>query len=236
LGVRSLAILKEILNLNYTYLKRKIDYSQNREKTKLRTINEANGRLILSMFENYKPVFVLSTGRCGTKFLSFLINKSPAVSSYHEPIPTLQYFNDFVFKNQKQVLVLGKMFKAARFELILNNFIKGKKYFESNQCMTFFAPVISDIFKKSKFIHIIRHPGDFARSCMLRGYYDRNKLWDIGRIKMDDKIKWKKLSRLEKVSWLYEETNNFIEDFKENIPKDRILTLKSEALFTKKVK
>jgi hypothetical protein len=38
------------------------------------------------------PVFVLSTGRTGTQFLTELLSHSSLVRAYHEPEPTLNLF------------------------------------------------------------------------------------------------------------------------------------------------
>ena len=113
-------------------------------------IHHADQQTIDEMYEIYSPVFILTTGRSGTIFLTRLLGLSQSIIPYHEPAPTLQYFSNFAFHNQKDEDVLTKMVDAARMELIMGVYIKSKTYVESNQCMTFFVPAIKMLFKKFK--------------------------------------------------------------------------------------
>ncbi len=121
---------------------------------------------ISRMYSDYSPVFVLSTGRTGTKFISELIKKTDNIDSFHEPVPTLQYYSDYAFHNQDKIALLKKMINVSRIEIILNSYIGEKIYFESNQCLTFFAYALNELFIKAKFVHLVRHPGDFVRSAI----------------------------------------------------------------------
>jgi hypothetical protein len=197
---------------------------------KFRSIHHVDQETIGGMYETYSPVLILSTGRSGSKFIAKLLDLASNVTAYHEPVPTLQYFSNYAFHHQKEEEILVNMIDAARMELILEVFIKNKIFVESNQCLTFFAPLIAKLFKKSKFIHLVRHPGDFVRSAVRKGWYKNDSIWESGRVKMADKNVWAKMDQIEKLSWTWNTTNRFIEEFKCRIGGERVFDLRIEDL------
>jgi hypothetical protein len=205
------------------------------KKKKFAIIHHVDQETIEYMYNMYPSVFILSTGRAGSKFLAALLDQSGNVTAYHEPRPTLQYFSNYAFHCQDEE-ILSKIINAARMELILEVFIKNKIYVESNQCLAFFAPVIANLFKKSKFVHLVRHPGDFVRSAIRKGWHKNDSIWESGRVKMADKNLWSKMDQIEKLSWVWNITNRFIEEFKSGIEDDRINVCKLENLSENKEK
>jgi hypothetical protein len=203
---------------------------------KFRIIHHVDQKTIDEMYNAFSPVFILSTGRAGSKFLTALLDQSVNVTAYHEPCPTLQYFSDYAYHHQSEADILTNMINAARMELILEVFIKNKIYVESNHCLTFFAPVLANLFKKSKFVHLVRHPGDFVRSAIRKGWHKNDSIWESGRVKMTDKNQWAKMDQIEKLSWVWNITNRFIEEFKSGIEDDRIYVSKLEDLSEDKEK
>lgn len=197
---------------------------------RFKIIHHVDQKTIKEMYEEYSPVFILSTGRSGSKTIATLLDYSENVTAYHEPRPTLQYFSNYAFHHQSEVKILSNMIDAVRMEMILEVFIKNNIYVESNQCLTFFAPVIARLFKRSKFVHLIRHPGDFIRSAIRKGWHKNDSIWESGRVRMADKNRWAKMDQIEKLSWLWMTTNSFIETFKEQIETKRVITLKFEDL------
>tara|TARA_B100000953_G_C17823146_1_gene359250 strand:- start:124 stop:615 length:492 start_codon:yes stop_codon:yes gene_type:complete len=95
---------------------------------------------------------------------------------------------------------------------------------------------ISELFPKSKFIHLVRHPGDFVRSGIRRKYYKGNE-YDDSRltplVNQEAYNSWDEFSDIEKIGWLWNTTNNFIEKEKVHLTADRIILIKSEDLFSK---
>jgi hypothetical protein len=195
-----------------------------------RMIHHVDRATIDRMYREYSPVFLLSTGRSGSKFLANLLALSPNTAAFHEPRPTLQYFSDYAFHHQEEKAILTNMIDVARMESILEIFIKDKIYVESNQCLSFFAPVIAERFKKAKFVHVIRHPGDFVRSALRKGWHRNDSIWEAGRVKIADKKQWEGMDQIEKLAWVWVTTNRFIDFFKEAIAPSRSLTLTFEAL------
>lgn len=183
--------------------------------------------------------FVLSTGRVGTALLTKLLNLQLDLDAFHVPEPELVYPSKMIYlrqcNNDVDLKCLEDMSISVRYELIRRSWLSGGKFVETNNPITFFAHGLASVFKQSKFIHLIRHPGDFARSGLRRGYYNNNCV-NEGRLvpspNCDVKKIWNKLHQIEKVAWLWNETNSFIEDFKSNIQQDRVLTIKSEDLFS----
>jgi hypothetical protein len=203
------------------------------DKINFKMIHHVDQRTIDEMYHDYSPVFVLSTGRSGSKLIVNLLNLSDNVTAYHEPRPMLQYFSNYAYHHQQEEEILCNMINAARMELVLEVFIKNQIYVESNQCLTFFAPVIAQLFKKSKFVHLVRNPGDFVRSAVRKGWHKNDSIWESGRVKMGDKEQWAQMDQIERLSWLWMTTNQFIEDFKTQVHKSRAFTLKFEDLVQK---
>jgi len=225
--------LKKIAKLNLNYFRKYFYYKYNLDNLNYMHIHNVPSNVINQMYENYSPVFVLSHGRTGTKFLAKILNCSHDIKAFHEPKPTLQYFCNYIYKNQNKKVILTKIFDSARNELLLETFIKEKIYVETNQCLTFLAHSIADLFPKSKFIHLVRHPGDFVRSGMMKGWYNSDSIWEEGRIKPIVLQGWQKQDNIAKLTWLWNETNQYIENFKEYLGNDsRIMFLKSEDIFS----
>lgn len=174
------------------------------------------------------PCFVLSTGRCGTKLLTHLLQEKSSIKAVHVPTPEFTHYGDFAYKNAlEQPEVVTRIVDAARYEQIRNAWLLGKKYVETNNRITFFCHALADLFPNSRFIHLVRQPEAFITSGMARDWYSNAVLHDEGRITPEDS----NLKQAEKIAWLWNETNRFIEDFKEKTAADRVLTIRSDELF-----
>ncbi len=188
-----------------------------------------------SGWQNIRPCFVLSTGRSGTRLLTDILLSAPDAMPLHEPRPELYRPSRLAYEQLKdQPEIFREVFKSAREEYLLKAIQQEKIYVETNNQCTFFAPIIRDIFPKAIFIHIVRHPGAFVRSGIRRKWYSGSHSHDIGRIEpLTEPLKaqWPAFSLIEKNGWLWNETNQYIEDFKSSIPAEICLTVKAEDLF-----
>lgn len=182
------------------------------------------------MFDNYAPVFILSTGRTGTKLMTKIFSHYDQIDAHHEAFPMLQYFPNYIYHNQENSDMLKGMFLAARMELILNAFNNYKTYIESNQCLVFYAYIISNLFKKAKFIHLIRHPGAFIRSAVMKGFHLNDSIWESGRVRMENMSEWLKHDQIEKLAWVWNTTNKFIIDFFDKIESERTMVVRLEDI------
>ncbi|MCF8218597.1 MAG: sulfotransferase [Bacteroidales bacterium] len=175
-----------------------------------------------------RPVFFLSTGRTGTAFFARLLNRTNQYQAFHFPFPDFTGENVQAYKLYRQTgmgeakisQALAQTFVAGRQQLLHKNFLYGKRYCETNNNLTFFAPALKYLFPEAKFVFVHRHPGEFIRSGLRRQWYQAHR-YDIGRIYPDETSfysqKWDQASSLEKIAWLWKETNEFILDFKEMV-------------------
>jgi hypothetical protein len=222
--------IKELTKLNLEYLKNQ----RGNYKYQKRPNVIFDEKLLNQIRNDYEPVFVLSTGRCGTEYLTRILEQSDQTKVYHSPQPELLLASKYAYENnetdQEQ---LKKILDAARIELILNAYLRNQCFIETNNKITFFAYAISDLFPKSKFIHLVRHPGSFVRSGLNRNWYTNSSNHDLGRIVPNSaEIDFAGFNEIQKISWLWNETNLFIEKFKSDyLESTRIITVKSENLF-----
>jgi len=193
------------------------------------------------------PVFFLSTGRCGTKWISNLLSNDKNVKVEHSPIPNFAAQSRFIYElyksknfklNSFEEKTVEEIFLSGREQFLRYSVKSEKRYFETNNYITFFAPEIAKLIPNSKFVHIYRHPGEFVRSGIRRNYYNSSAKDEIKRIVPitgDEKEKWEKFSEIEKISWLWNETNLFIENFRSSVQKNRIHTFNFNDLSNENV-
>jgi hypothetical protein len=193
------------------------------------TIHHASRSVVEKMLAS-SPVFVLSTGRAGTKLVTQLLDGSSRVSAHHEPRPALMHLPHWAFTHQHELAALVKVFEAARFEMILEAHLRSKIYAESNHCLTFFAPAIDALLPRSRFVHLVRHPGDFVASAARKGWYSNDSIWEAGRVRVDDPERWRAMDRVERLAWLWQSTNGYARDFLSRIAPERTFLLRLEDI------
>ena len=170
--------------------------------------------LYQNVLKNSEPIFVLSTGRCGTALLTKLLAHNDSLDVKHEPSPSLIYHSKKAYENSSNIELLSHWFDIARYELIRDSFLLGKRYIETNNRVTFFATGIAALYPKAKFVHIERDLNEFVTSGISRNWYSYNKMADEGRITSSSgNFSWSELSQVEKITWLWLETNRFIRSF-----------------------
>lgn len=182
--------------------------------------------------EDYRPIFFLSTGRTGTKFFTELLRESKGTSVFHSIEPELVEQGKKVYETYKSLSnkgeitsdideLVGQMFLSAREEVLYKEFIRNKVYVETNNRITFLAPGLKKVFPNARFIFLHRHPGEFIRSGLRRNWYSGGQSHDIGRIVPVDgsalSLEWENVSNLERIAWLWNETNLFIDHFVESL-------------------
>lgn len=167
------------------------------------------------------PIFFLSTGRCGTKWFSELFSKNSSCMVLHDPKPNLAIQSKLAYNINKktdlketEINLLKEIFWAAREQFLRYSYKSNKRYIETNNYISFFAPILISIFPDAKFVHLYRHPGEFVRSGIRRNYYTENNSDDLKRITPETHNDWDNYTQIEKISWLWNETNIFIENFK----------------------
>jgi Sulfotransferase family len=186
-----------------------------------------------AQFKNVpNPAFFLSTGRCGTMWFTSLISLDKEVRSFHEPLPNMSIqgqkaYNifagsDFSPSNNEKEL-LKEIFITGRSQYLRHSFKSEKRYIETNNFISFFAPILVEIFPDAKFVHVVRHPGEYVRSAMRRNFFNDN-IEDIKRISPNEQdpyhSQWNDMDRFSKSAWLWKETNSYIEKCKQTIGKN----------------
>ena len=179
---------------------------------------------------NAAPVFVLSTGRVGTMLLTRLFELEKGLHIEHEALPEMLYTGKLAYADPSNIEFTKGAFMAGRYEAIRDCQLQNLRYVETNNRLTFFAPAMAALFPNAKFIHLLRHPDSFVSSGIQRNWYTGKTITDEGRIAPAKNSGIER--QQDKIAWLWNATNSFIEDFKEGAGKDRTLTVRSEDLFS----
>src|SRR5690625_4632217 len=178
-----------------------------------------------------RPVFFLSTGRCGTKWFAIVYVLVRTVKVNYETITTFSMHNYYVYRMWKDERVplevkldtMENIFTAGREQNLRYSYKSEKRYIETNNQLTFFAPGLARMFPDAQFVHLYRHPGEFVRSGMRRGWFDHNEpaTLKIIRPQSDAGVPWDSYSQIQKIAWVWKETNLFIERFLMDLDEDR---------------
>lgn len=195
----------------------------------IQSVHHVDAKTLDAFLSSYQPVFFLNTGRSGSAFLDKALGSISGIASHHEAFPNLMMFPNYAFHNPKETRILRKVFEAARLELMLDAFLKQKIFVETNHCLVFFAYQIKEVFPKAKFVHLVRHPGDFVRSGIMKGWHKNDSIWENNRIRLADDNVWGKMTQLERLAWTWVNTHQFIEEFKGSFAQD-VITVKLEEL------
>lgn len=181
-------------------------------------------------------VFCLSTGRAGTKLLTKVLRTNPGLWVEHSPIPELAHHSSLIYESQISDEVLRWSFIHARLDTLKQVSQAELRYVETNNRISLYAPAIAQLLPNSKFLHIVRHPAEFVRSGMCRGYYERINPELAGHLipRQEDPLSelWPSLHRIEKIAWQWNEINSEIEIFKRSLSANRYLFITSDQLFS----
>lgn len=179
---------------------------------------------------NAAPVFVLSTGRVGTMLLTRLFELEKGLHIEHEALPEMLYTGKLAYADPSNIEFTKGAYMAGRYEAIRDCQLQNLRYVETNNRLTFFAPAMAALFPNAKFIHLLRHPDSFVSSGIQRNWYTGKTITDEGRIAPGKDLGIER--QQDKIAWLWNATNAFIDDFKTGAGKNRTLTVRSEDLFS----
>lgn len=192
----------------------------------------------LEAFDDTHPfVLVLSTGRVGTQTLAALFALARNVLATHEPLPRLYGLSQLAWRdweNEAAQPILMEAYRVARGEALERALLLGRGYVETSPQGTFLAPAIERLVPKARFIHLVRDPRSVIRSGMRRNWFAGNP-YDSTRITPRDtraiSIDWASASQLQKIAWLWVETNRWILEFTASLPAHRTTLIRSEDVF-----
>jgi hypothetical protein len=149
---------------------------------------------------------------------------------YHDPIPVLEYASSCAVKHEITIEAKKFAILASRFDHMFAKAKQEDKIFVETNCrITFFANALSELLPNSKFVHLVRDPRDFVTSGMNREYYLQNSI-QYQRLSYQSDW-WKNLNQLQKITNEWNVTNRFIERFKEDLPRERVVTFRCEDIF-----
>jgi hypothetical protein len=198
---------------------------------------------------NNEVIFIVSTGRTGTKFFeSFLTNNFPNTFSVHEPNP--DFFDIGIKKVREKIRKIDilEYIKKNRVWILEKSKLELKNmYFESNPFNSLILDELKEVFPKAKFILIYRNPKDYVKSALNKSpNSDPNSMMfyadNDGRKRitakdyLDDKYlhDWDNFNRIEKISWYWSKCNTELLKF-ENKNKDKTISLKYEDIFNEDI-
>lgn len=189
-----------------------------------------------------QPVFVLSTGRAGSKMIAHVFQPHPDVCALHEPPPQLatESYASWAKRIPSARLTSRVAYKRRKLvdQVTGNNLV----YLESSLFLAHLVKPLDDCFAP-KFVYLFRDGRDFIRSGWTHGWYGffdhenlmkkvktrlrRRLVVDIGNPGIDHRLSPPRQiqDRFEKLAWLWSETNQAIMNSLEAVPSDRKLWL-----------
>ena len=191
------------------------------------------------------PIFFLSTGRTGTKWFTELLSKNKDLMLLHSERPDFAIQNNYAYnlykssiENKLLLSFIKEIFLTGREQHLRYAYKTERQFVETNNHITFFAYALNEIFPNSKFVHLYRHPGEFVRSGLRRNWYKQNSNLNQKLIvpKNENTLDWDNCDSITKISWLWNETNSFIENFSESIDSKRFYSFNFNELNLENVK
>jgi hypothetical protein len=181
-------------------------------------------------------LFVLSTGRTGTKTCARLLDLSPRIEAFHEPHPQLleerkAARTEVYSKEQKY----ARIFACSKGWALFRSKRRGTVYAETSARLTFFAPVIASMVPNAKFLFIHRDPTEVIRSGMRRGWYVDHPA-DYARVEPVEEETfyegWESRDQFSKICWYWNIYNKFALRFRKQVDPSRVFTINADDLFS----
>lgn len=195
----------------------------------------------------FVPVFVVSTGRAGSKMIAEAMRVHPHVVALHEPRPGLHREAYMAWSGKRSARWIRDQVELKRGSLVAQILANGFVYLESSHfCSHLIAP-LRDLFPGAKFVFLHRDGREFVRSGLERTWY-RGKaesalghlvrfarhrlLLDVGKAGRDHRLTPPKQlrTRADRIAWLWAEINRSIEKGLAAVPKEDQFRLPLAAL------
>lgn len=167
---------------------------------------------------NKKIVFVLSSGRCGSKSIVKMFNQHPKFIAFHEEIPELiKLSTDLAEKPESKKIVYKQLDTIFRNKIWYGN--SDSIHVHSDHRMWNLVEFLSGYFPNAIFIHLLRNPYDSIKSMVPRNWYtqdfdegDNSNIFEKYRLRgnrlglFSDK-EWQSFSNPEKCAWYWNFVN-----------------------------
>lgn len=192
------------------------------------------------LFGITKPVvFVVSTGRSGSKAIASLLSQNPEIDFWHDPYPHLNVWaNELLYNYESKEVMKNKL--TCLFSAF--DFRNGITYGISDQKISPFIGILHELFPNAKFIWLIRKADDFVNSSYPRGWFDNSEFGFPANpkeffkkevspahfvachrtngflLKKVSEAKWRNMTGFERNCWYWNYWNRMIEKQLKEIP------------------
>lgn len=191
-------------------------------------------------------IFIVSTGRSGSKSITQILSRISGCTCKHEPPPELiletsgYRYGEVNARHIETMLMETRLVNADR-----------DLYCESNQTLSLIIPILATTFPEARFIWLIRNGLDQVASAYAKQWYsghsenfDRyedspplERTWINGRVEGDrcgdlSRDLWENLDRFGKCCWYWTYVNRVIESDLSHLDKRRFAIVKLEELAT----
>lgn len=200
-------------------------------------------------YQSRQPVFIVSTGRSGSTMISQVLAVHPSLCAFHEPHPHLRTEAFAKWADPSSYKAIERRIRRKRDDLISQIRLNRLIYVESSNYTSHLIEELHDIYQ-AKFVHLYRDGRNFVRSGLERDWYNQQplqhliKTWlrrrylvDIGKTATDNLLNppGNLRTRLEKIAWLWTETNRKILDSFSSLPDSSKFSFKLEKLCKDKI-
>lgn len=179
-------------------------------------------------------LFVLSTGRAGSRSIANVLSQHPELVCTHEPLPRLIEETWAYRRGLLSAAELGAMLAESR-----PSSLDGRRYCESANRLSLAVPVLAETFPDAQFLWLMRDGRDVVSSGMQRGWFDADVVkdtpWERHRMRGDllgevDDDEWEAWTPFRRVSWLWRRTNEMIGTDLDALDDSRSMQIRLEDL------
>jgi hypothetical protein len=196
-------------------------------------------------------IFVLSTGRSGSKVIASLFDKHPDAGGYHDTFPHIYVWSqDYLYKRRSEASIehdLRMLYNAT-------DMSTGRVHCQSDQKLAPLVPILAKIFPASKFIWLVRPAEKFLSSSYPRGWF-RNREFNIepnpeeffpqkakpSQFDADHRVNgsllnefsksdWSTITAFERLCWYWTYWNSMIEEYLGELSPDRSICVNLDDL------
>ena len=186
-------------------------------------------------------VFVLSTGRAGSKSIAGMFNSHPDMECRHESVRQLiqlsTLYAEGIISKDKMRAILVHVFTVKKLSGEVNLTA------ESDQRLWNLIDLIHEILPGAKFIHLVRNGRDTVRSTNARHWFHEDdvhvnrSMWAKYRLNgMNLGVEsWKEMSAFQKNCWYWQYINVNVSEAISQLPDHLTFTVQLESLENEKV-
>ncbi|MEZ5166408.1 MAG: sulfotransferase [Acidimicrobiales bacterium] len=177
-------------------------------------------------------LFVLSTGRSGSRTIANVLSQSPAMACTHEPVPRLI---EEVMQYRYGELDAGRLAELLTESRPAS--IDGRRYGEAANRLSMAVPVLATAFPEAQFLWLVRDGREVVSSGVQRGWFGdaADTAWERWRMRADllgevTVEEWAAWTPFRRVAWLWARTNRMIGDDLAALAPERWMRVRLEDL------